>query len=165
MEQTFFDYVEQWCTRYIPMAHHRDTNPRFFLTESFYGLMDFMVQIDAQTQGPCVVMETMTDGTIDKYQHAEYAIYFFVRADEQGDGRSAHAALESAKLHASRFINYLRSQKDKLGQSFPYYRMSTESVQLHPVGPLYNHWYGIYITLDDVQQYNQCSDQSLYLTD
>lgn len=160
MENDFFEFVEHWCRIYKPIAHDGERHRQFFLTESFYGLMDFMREIDAESEGPCVIMENMTEGHIDKHEHTDYTIYFFVRAEEQGDGELARVALNQAKEHARNFIRYIRTMK--FNEGFPFRNINLSDVRFQPVGPLYNHWYGIGITLEDIQQFNHCQDESLY---
>lgn len=157
----FFGYVERWCMRYKPMLHSEE-NKRFFLTESFSGFMDFMREIDAVAESPMVIMETQISGELSRFDSTDYVVYFFCKAETQGDGRAAkHAALES-KSHMKNFVTYLREDIKKK-PNHPFRKMNVESIRYQPIGPLYDHWYGCYIEFEDVQQLNHCVDESLYI--
>lgn len=158
----FFKYVEDWCSIYKPMLHSEE-NQRFFLTESYSGFMDFMRGIDAQTEGPMVVMETMTGGSLTKWDEEEYVIYFFSKAEIQGDGREAKKAARDALSHLFNFVFYLRDDIKKTGPSHPFAKMNLESIRYQAVGPLYDHWYGYYLTVEDIQMVDHCPDESLYI--
>ena len=166
----FDEFVEDWASIYKPMLHEKgeySRNRRFFLTDTEAGLIDFMTSIQPD-QSPCVVMESSQEGTIGRgLDRPQYTLYFMVRAEIMGDGKSAYEAKLEAKQHMKKFITYIRNCQEveereqrtvgvrniEVEDGLPYYS----------VGPFYNGWYGVYITLEDVQRFSKCVNEDDYI--
>lgn len=161
----FTDFVEHWCERYRPMLHipgRTSKNQRFFLTDTYMGLTDFMTNVQPD-RSPCVVMETNQEGTLtDAYDRPRHTIYFMVQADEMSDGRSAYAAKLEAKEHLLKFLTYLRRMQDLDHPGVQNIKID-DLLDYQTVGPLYNGWFGVYVTLEDVRQLNRCVIEDDYL--
>ncbi len=168
MDFRFEDFVEHWCTIYQPLQHvpgERSKNKRFFLTDTTYlGMSDFMANIGSRTSS-CVVMESSVEGTVkgglDIQQHT---IYFFAKAKSTQDGSDAREAMLEAKGYMTEFLAYLR-QKQREGMEELQRINLDERNAYQAIGPLYNNWYGIYITLEDVRQIAICVDKDKYINE
>ena len=168
MDFRFEDFVEHWCTIYKPLQHvpgERSKNKRFFLTDTTYlGMSDFMANIGSRAS-TCVVMESSVEGTvkggIDMQQHT---LYFFAKAKSTQDGADARAAMLEAKGHMTEFLAYLR-QKQREGMEELQHVNLDERTGYLSIGPMYNNWYGIYITLEDVRQVRLCVDEGSYVVE
>ena len=166
MDFRFEDFVEHWCEIYKPLQHvpgERSKNKRFFLTDTTYlGMADFMSNIDSRISA-CVVMEGAVEGTtkggLDMPQET---IYFFVKAEKMQSGRCARDAMHEAKIHKEKFIAYMREQQGLGVKELQRFNLD-DRTSYQPIGPLYNGWYGIYITLEDVRQINMCVDPNDYI--
>lgn len=156
---TFYDIVEQWASHYVKMQHvpgDRSGNERVFMTDTYMGMVDFMTNIRPESS-PCVVMESNQDGNInDGKDRINHAVYFMVRADKMSDGRSALEAKLEAKEHMKKFLAWART-KLKDNPDIPENRFDlNESIDYNTVGPFYDGWYGVYITINEVDTFNQC---------
>lgn len=168
----FDSFVENWATVYKPMLHDpspNGRNKRFYLTDTYMGLVDFMTNI-RPNQSPCIIMESSQEGAItDRFDYPRYALYFMVQADIMSNGRAAIEAEIEAKTHMIKFINYLRHQKrmnEILHQRSGLENIKIESyLDYQPVGPFYNGWYGIQITLENLEAYSQCVISDDYIVD
>lgn len=163
----FEKFVEHWCEIYRPMQHvpgEKSRNKRFFLTDTYMGMSDFMTSISVR-QSPCVVMESGVEGHflrgLDQPQHS---VYFLVKAKDTQDGFEAREAKLEAKGHMQEFLAYLRYCQNRGDEELQRINLD-ERIGYQTIGPLYNNWYGIYITLDDTQQYTLCIDESKYVDD
>lgn len=166
MDFRFEKFVEHWCSIYKPLQHvlgEKSKNKRFFLTDTTYlGMADFMTNIDSRISA-CVVMEGAVEGTTKGgLDMPSETIYFFVKADKMQSGRSARNAMYEAKKHKEEFVKYMREQQ-KLGVEELQQFNLDERISYEPLGPLYNGWYAIYITLDNVQQMNMCTNPDDYI--
>lgn len=165
MDFRFESFVENWCTIYRPLQHvpgERSKNKRFFLTDTTYlGMADFMANIGNRSSS-CVVMESSVEGTLvrglDVQQHT---IYFFVKATDTQDGHAAREALLEAKTHMNEFLAYLR-QKQSEGMSELQNINLDDRSGYQSVGPLYNGWWGVFITIEDTRQVRLCVDKDKY---
>lgn len=165
MDFRFESFVENWCTIYRPLQHvpgERSKNKRFFLTDTTYlGMSDFMANIGSRASS-CVVMESSVEGTLvrglDVQQHT---IYFFVKATDTQDGHAAREALLEAKTHMNEFLAYLR-QKQSEGMSELKNINLDDRSGYQSVGPLYNGWWGVYLTIEDTRQVRLCVDKDKY---
>lgn len=165
----FDEFVEHWATIYRPMLHQPGRtarNRRFFLTDTYMGLVDFMTQIRPD-QSPCVVMESAQEGTInDRFDYPRYSLYFMVRAADMSDGRSAMEAKVEAKEHLLKFLNYLRSRRDD--RLSPYQRLlqniKTDGyLDYQTIGPMYDGWFGVTVTLENLIPYSLCVNGEDYV--
>lgn len=160
----FGEFVEHWAEIYRPMQHvpgKRSKNQRFFLTDTYMGMTDFMTTIQPD-KSPCVIMESNAEGELsDSYDMPEYTLYFMVRAEEMSDGTSARIAKREAKTHMKKFITYLKRKQDNEEPGVR--NIDTSRVRYQTVGPMYDGWFGVTITLDDVQSLNRCVDRDDYL--
>ncbi|MGN0091275.1 MAG: hypothetical protein ACI36Z_10045 [Alloprevotella sp.] len=156
---TFYEIVEQWAERYVKMQHvpeERGGNQRFFLTDTYMGMVDFMTNIHPD-RSPCVVMESNQDGNINEGKdRINHTIYFMVRAEEMNDGRSALQAKLEAKEHMKKFLAWARSLVAN-NPDIPENRFDlNENIDYNTVGPFYDGWYGVYISISEVDNFNQC---------
>lgn len=160
----FDDFVEHWAEIYRPMQHvpgKRSKNQRFFSTDTYMGMTDFMTSIQPK-QSPCVIMESNVEGDLSEfYDMPEYTLYFMVRAEEMNDGSSARTAKKEAKKHMNKFIAYLRRKQEEEHPSVK--NIDLSRVHYQTIGPMYDGWYGATITLADVQGINQCMDSEDYI--
>lgn len=164
-EFRFEEFVEHWAEIYRPMQHvrgERSKNKRFFLTDTYLGLSDFMINVGVR-QSPCVIMESDVEGTFaNGLDQPQYTLYFMVRASETQSGFASREAKIEAKGHAKKFLAYLRDCQYKGDQDLQRINLD-ERMGYQTIGPLYNGWYGVYITIDDVQQYTLCMDKNDYV--
>lgn len=160
----FYDFVEHWAEIYKPMQHIRgknSKNERFFLTDTYMGLSDFMTNVQPQ-KSPCVIMETNLEGNLtEQFDTPRYTIYFMVRSDRMVDGREAKEAKSEAKEHMLKFFTYLKHRQD-MGM-FDVRNIKLENTDYQTIGPLYNGWYGVTITLQDVESIDRCISYEDYL--
>lgn len=161
----FDEFVEHWAEIYLPMQHlpgKRSRNQRFFQTDTFMGLTDFMTTIQPD-KSPCVIMESNEEGELsDFYDKPEYTLYFMVRAEEANDGSSARKAKREAKIHMKKFIAYLKEKQENEESGVG--NIDVNSVRYQTIGPMYDGWFGVTITLEDVQKLNRCVDDNDYVT-
>lgn len=160
----FDEFVEHWAEIYRPMQHvpgKRSKNQRFFLTDTYMGMTDFMTTIQPD-KSPCVIMESNAEGELsDSYDMPEYTLYFMVRADDMNDGSSARMAKREAKTHMKKFMSYLKRKQE--GDEPGVGNINTSRVRYQTIGPMYDGWFGVTITLDDVQSLNRCVDRDDYI--
>ena len=161
----FYEMVEQWSECYVPMQHEagiRTGNQRFFLTDTYMGMADFMTSIQPE-HSPCVVMESNQDGRIEEGKDfINHTIYFMVRAEDMNDGRSAKEAKQEAKEHMHKFLAWARWKLDGC-PDMPHSRFNLDSVDYNTAGPMYDGWYGVYITIVEVYSFDQCVHPHDYL--
>lgn len=154
----FYEVVEQWAESYVQMQHtpgEMGTNKRFFLTDTYMGMVDFMTNIQPDSS-PCVVMESNQDGRIEEGKdYMNHTIYFMVRAENMSDGRSALKAKLEAHEHAHKFIAWARNMLEER-EDIPDSRFNLSSIDYNTVGPMYDGWYGVYITIEEVATFSQC---------
>lgn len=162
----FDQFVERWCEVYAPMQHvpgETSRNKRFFFVDNYASMTDFMNSIPS-TESPCVVMESNQEGLIKGGKEMpEYTLYFMVKTGtSKPDGRKAHAAKLEAKEHMLKFMAYLRYKiEEEEDRDLKY--IDIEDVQYATVGPLYNGWYAVTITLSDVKAWNLCINPQDYV--
>ena len=165
-------FTEHWASIYKPMLHQKGKyarNKRFYLTDTYMGLVDFITNI-APGHSPCVIMESAQEGTISsRFDYPRYSLYFMVQADDMGDGISAMDAKLEAKEHMMKFVNYLREkQRENERKNL---RSGIEGIKIDEylnydtVGPFYNGWYGVQITLENLLAYNLCVSPDDYIED
>lgn len=165
MDFRFENFVEHWCSIYKPLQHvpgERSKNKRFFLTDTTYlGMSDFMANIGNRASS-CVVMESSVEGTVkgglDMQNHT---IYFFSRAKNSQDGVDAREAMLEAKALMKEFLSYMRQKQHSGMEELQNFDLDSRN-SYQSVGPLYNGWYGVYITLEDVRQTSLCVNQDDY---
>lgn len=165
MEQfEFDDFVEHWAEIYRPMQHlpgKTSKNKRFFLTDTFMGMVDFMTAIRPE-QSPCVIMESNIEGELSElYDTPEYTLYFMVRSEDMSDGVGARRSKREAKVHMKKFMAYLKNKQDAGCHTVR--NVDVNRVRYQTIGPMYDGWYGITITLNDVTSLNNCVDNNDYL--
>lgn len=160
----FDDFVERWAEVYRPMQHvpgKRSKNQRFFLTDTYMGMSDFMTGIQPD-KSPCVVMESNAEGELsDFYDMPEYTLYFMVRAEEMSDGHSARLAKREAVLHMKKFVSYLKQKQQNEEPSV--INIEVERIRYQTVGPMFDGWFGVTITLNDVKKMNGCVNEEDYI--
>ena len=162
---TFQTIVRNWCRRYKPMLDNIQAgNQRFFLTDSYLGMVEFAKSI-SNAQSPCVVMESNVEGYLDGGRIVRnYYIYFFVRARNMADGDAAAEAKEEAWAHAQHFITWLRNRceqhptcKDLRGIDLD------SSIDIQTVGPIENGWFGVLLQISRYESLNLCEEEQLYI--
>ncbi len=168
----FDKFTEHWASVYRPMLHQKGKyarNKRFYLTDTYMGLVDFMTNIRPD-QSPCVVMESAQEGTMtDRFDYPRYSLYFMVRAEDMSDGESAMDAKTEAKQHMQKFMNYLRSKQEEDARCN--LRTGISGIKIEQfmnydtVGPFYDGWYGVQITLENLEAYSTCVSQDDYIED
>lgn len=161
----FDQFVERWCMSYKPMLHEpgeTSKNKRFFFVDNYASMTDFMNSIP-KTTSPCVVMESNQEGMIKGGKETpEYTLYFMTKMESsKPDGRMAHAVKLEAKQHMLKFMAYLR-HKIEMEEDKDLKYIDIDDVQYATVGPLFNGWYAVTITLSDVKAWNLCIDPNDY---
>lgn len=160
----FDDFVEHWAEIYRPMQHvpgKKSKNKRFFSTDTYMGLTDFMTTVQPD-KSPCVIMESNAEGELsDSFDMPEYTLYFMVRAEDMSDGVSAKIAKREAKMHMKEFFTYLKNKQEE--EVCGVENIDTSRVRYQTVGPMYDGWWGITITLNDVIQLNGCINGGNYI--
>lgn len=160
----FDQFVENWCMVYKPMHHEpgeASKNKRFFFVDNYVSMTDFMTSIP-NTSSPCVLMESNQEGMIKGGKETpEYTLYFMVKTGtSKPDGRLAHAVKLEAKQHMLKFMSYLR---EKMDECRDLQHIDVEEVPYATIGPFYNGWYAVTITLTDVKAWNLCIDPNDYM--
>lgn len=160
----FDDFVEHWAEIYRPMQHvpgKKSKNKRFFSTDTYMGMSDFMTTVQPD-KSPCVIMESNAEGELsDSFDMPEYTLYFMVRAKDMSDGAAAKVAKREAKMHMKKFITYLKNKQEEEVRGVE--NIDTSRIRYQTVGPMYDGWWGVTITLSDVQGLNRCMDGNDYL--
>jgi len=114
MEFDYIKFTEEWAEIYKPMLHtpgFSGMNKRFFITDSYMTMVDFMAHMDPTTS-PCVITESQQEGNVEEgWDYPMYSFYFMVRGDEMNDGKEAVQAKRSAKEIMMDFINFIRTFK------------------------------------------------------
>lgn len=162
---TFESIVRMWCKRYKLM---RDSpqNRRFYFTDSTAGVVELVKNINHKFS-PCVVMESDVEGggPIER-PSMTYPIYFFVRAEEMSDGDAAVVAKNAAKMHAMRFLSWLKKKHDQELAEKPdgdFARIDLSGyINFSTVGPLQDGWYAVLVQLEREEPLNLCVDEDLY---
>lgn len=192
MEFNYIRFCEEWTSLYKPMHHvpgPDSLNKRFFICDSYVYLTEFLRGSMDPECSPCVVTESQQEGNIqDGKDYARYTFYFLVRSGETHDGHTAYRAKRDAKHVMLDFVNFVRLFKypDEYQESLDslpleegqYLYMLRDAVKdgdrcmeniniedftYESLNELYDTWYGVVITLDDMNTYNMCTDLSLYL--
>lgn len=137
-------------------------NKRFFFVDNYASMTDFMNSIP-KTTSPCVVMESNQEGMIKGgKENPEYTLYFMTKMEtSKPDGRMAHSVKLEAKQHMLKFMAYLR-HKIEMEEDRDLKNIDIDDVQYATVGPLFNGWYAVTITLSDVKAWNLCIDPNDY---
>lgn len=168
----FDKFVEHWASIYKPMLHEKGRygrNKRFFLTNTYMGMVDFMTNIRPD-QSPCVVMESGQEGTMTEGKdYPRYSLYFMVRAEEMSEGSSTMEASMEAKMHMQKFIVYLRNKKEynemhRIKSGLDHIKIE-QYMDYQTVGPMYDGWYGVLITLENLEAFSTCIIQDDYIED
>lgn len=138
-------------------------NKRFFFVDNYASMADFMSAIPT-TESPCVIMESNQEGMIrGGRENPEYTLYFMVKSGtSKPDGRLAHSVKLEAKGHMLKFMAYLR-MKIEVEEDKDLKYIDIEDVQYLTVGPLYNGWYAVTVTLSDVKAWRLCVDPQDYV--
>jgi uncharacterized protein YggE len=85
------------------------------------------------------------------------------------DGESAMDAKTEAKQHMQKFMNYLRSKQEEDARRN--LRTGIAGIKIEQfmnydtVGPFYDGWYGVQITLENLEAYSTCVSQDDYIED
>lgn len=168
----FDKFVEHWASLYKPMLHEKGRhgrNKRFFLTDTYMGMVDFMTQIRPD-RSPCVIMESGQEGTMtDRFDYPRYTLYFMVRAQDMSDGTSAMDAKIEAKQHMQKFLIYLRRKKEE--DELHRRKSGLENIKIEQyldyqtVGPMYDGWFGVLISLENLEAYSTCIVADDYIED
>ena len=129
--------------------------------DNYVSMTDFMTSIP-NTSSPCVLMESNQEGMIKGGKETpEYTLYFMVKTGtSKPDGRLAHAVKLEAKQHMLKFMSYLR---EKMDECRDLQHIDVEEVPYATIGPFYNGWYAVTITLTDVKAWNLCIDPNDYM--
>lgn len=167
MAKSMSSIVREWTRLYKPMMDGvtRDRR-RFFMTDSFQGMVEFAKGIP-NTASPCVVMESNVEGYVDNGRiFRNYPIYFYVRARAMSDGDAAAEAKEAAWKHAQNFLTWLReaSRKNEFDESYNGIILS-ENIDIETVGPLENGWFAVLLQLERDESMDLCVDEGLYLSE
>lgn len=168
----FDQFTEHWASIYRPMLHEKGKyarNKRFYLTDTYMGLVDFMTNIRPD-QSPCVVMESAQEGSMtDRFDYPRYSLYFMVRAEDMSDGESAMSAKLEAKQHMQKFMNYLRAKQEEDARRKQKTGIAGIKIEQYmnydTVGPFYDGWYGVQITLENLEAYSFCVSPDDYIED
>lgn len=159
-----YDFIEQWATRYRPIQHTPEPegrNRRFFLTTGFMGLADFMRESDID-RSPSIIMETNIDGDFADCDTTNYTIYCAVRAVEQSDGRASLHAIQEAKAHLKKLLTYMRIEKRKHNPLLDGVNPE-QAVHYQSEGPIYDGWFAVYFTIEQVNTTSLCIDSNDYI--
>ena len=102
----------------------------------------------------------------DRYDNPRYTLYFMVRAEKMSDGMAAYEAKLEAKMHMQKFVNWLRDKQDK--EEYERKSEGVKNIRIEDnmnqtVGPFYDGWYGVLISLEDTQSYSRCVISEDYL--
>lgn len=190
MDFLFDRFVEGWATLYAPMRHTPGidgSNKRFFICDSYMTMTEFMTNMEPEAS-PCVIIESQQEGSVrDGKDYPRYALYFMVRASEMNNGHFAIIAKRDAKRVMMDFINFLRAFKypddyaslldgldlpqgsylSNLREAVEHGDRCLENIGIEDfayesINQMYDGWYGVQVTLDDMCVINQCLDPELY---
>lgn len=193
MQFNYVRFTEEWATMYKPMHHvpgEDSLNKRFFICDSYMTMTSFMEHMDPE-HTPCVIVESQQEGNVQMGKdYPRYSFYFMVRSGETHEGYTAYDAKSEAKMVMMDFINFIRMFKYwdengneqrlaalplKEGDYLHELRTSVQSgdrclenvniedFNYESLNELYDSWYGVQVTLEDMQTYNMCADLSLYI--
>ena len=157
--------LEEWAMKYKPMQHvpgETSTNKRLFFFDSIVAIPDFMTKVNS-TKSPCMGYEFPLIGEIKGGKVLPiYTIYFFVKQEERKvTGKELSAEVNQEALnHAFKFIIWLK-EKQESDRSLA--NINLEEVPYRTYGPLMNGWYGVFIQVRDVDQFNLCIDPTDYI--
>lgn len=192
MDFNYVRFTEEWAMLYKPMHHvpgEDSLNRRFFICDSYMNMTSFMEHMDPDCS-PCVIVESQQEGNIENGKdYPRYSFYFMVRSGQTHEGYSAFDAKSEAKRVMMDFINFIRAFKncDEGGNERILYNLTLpsgsylyelreavlqgdqcmmnidiESLTYESLNELYDTWYGIQVTIGDMQVYDMCLDLSLY---
>mgnify|MGYP003412898214 CR=1 FL=1 len=158
----FYHFVERWCMSYKPMLHEpgeTSKNNRFLYVDSYLAMTDVCKNIPT-LKSPCLVMESAQEGTMDeRFDYPEYTLYFMVKGDVKPDGRKNFMAKWEAKQHWLKFRTYFSNKKEDMKE---FEHLSLENLQYSTIGPLFNGWYAVAVTIPNIEKLNQCIDPNDY---
>lgn len=158
----FDQFVERWCMSYKPMLHEpgeTSKNNRFLYVDSYLAMVDVCKNIPT-LKSPCLVMESAQEGTMDeRFDYPEYTLYFMVKGDVKPDGRKNFMAKWEAKQHWLKFRTYFSNKKEDMKE---FEHLSLENLQYSTIGPLFNGWYAVAVTIPNIEKLNQCIDPNDY---
>ena len=192
MKFDYIKFTEEWATLYKPMHHipgEDSMNKRFHICDSYMTMTEFLQGSMDPECTPCVITESQQEGSIQGgMDYPRYTFYFLVRSGETHNGHSAVRAKKDAKAIMIDFLNFIRMFKyadeyeDDLKamplpeDSYLYSlraavmdgdpnmsNLNIEDVVYESLNELYDTWYGVTFTLDDVNVFNMCVDLSQYV--
>lgn len=190
MNFEFDKFTEEWAQIYAPMKHTPGidgTNKRFFICDSYMAMTEFMTGMEPENS-PCVIIESQQEGNVDHGKdYPRYAMYFMVRANEMNDGHEAVKAKKSAKQVMIDFVNFIRPFKyyedyGKLIEEIEFkegsylyqlreavrtgdycmQNIGIDNFTYESLNQLYDGWYGVQLSLEDMVPYSMCLDQYNY---
>ena len=158
----FDQFVESWCMSYKPMLHEpgeNSKNNRFLFVDCYLAMVAVCKNIPT-LKSPCLVMESAQEGTMDeRFDYPEYTLYFMVKGDVKPDGRKNFMAKLEAKQHWLKFRTYFSNKKEDMKE---FEHLSLENLQYSTIGPLFNGWYAVAVTIPNIEKLNQCIDPNDY---
>ncbi len=193
MTFNYVHFTEEWAQLYKPMHHEPgpdSLNRRFYICDSYMNMTSFMEHIDPEYT-PCVIVESQQEGNIQEGKdYPRYSFYFMVRSGQTHEGYSAFDSKSEAKKVMVDFVNFIRlfkyaddnDNEDALSQlnleSCPYLdslrtavlrgdqcmmNLGIEDFVYESLNEMADTWYGVQLTIDDMQTYDMCADLSLYI--
>lgn len=165
-------------------------NRRFYICDSYNNMTSFMEHMDTECT-PCVIVESQQEGNVTEGKdHPVYSFYFMVRSGSTHEGYSAYDSKREAKKVMMDFVNFVRVFKyayedptyfsllKKLPIKNDTYlsalraavmngdpcmmNLGVEDFLYETLNEMADTWYGVQMTLDDVQLYDMCADISMY---
>lgn len=165
-------------------------NRRFFICDSYMNMTSFMEHMDPECT-PCVIVESQQEGNIQEGRdYPYYSFYFMVRAGNTHEGYSAYDAKNEAKKVMMDFVNFIRMFKYCQDSEEHYKNLTSlhldensylyslresvlngyncmsqiniEDFVYESLNELYDTWYGVQATFEDILLYDMCVDISLY---
>lgn len=158
----------------------------FTMTEFLKGSVDPevspCVMVESQQEG------NVEEGR----DYPRYSFYFLVRAEDTHNGHMAYDSKSDAKKIMMDFVNFIRAFKSPyeyttptgtpLVSTLPFaegsyldslrkdilngfncmMNINIENFTYESLNELYDGWYGVQMTLDDIQIYDMCLDEAMY---
>ena len=165
----FSTIIKEWASKYKPMLHVDPTptkkgNQRVFLFENIMTIPQFMGKLP-MNQSPCVGFEYLPEGSLKggKFK-AEYTVHFTVCQGtvKPTDKDASNRATQECMKHLIAFVNWIRLQQQNGRKEVQNIDLESTELRIAPYGPFLNGWYDVYLTLDNVETYSMCADETDY---
>lgn len=191
MDFNYVRFTEEWAQLYKPMHHipgPDSLNKRFYICDSYFTMTEFLKGSVDPEVSPCVMVESQQEGNVQEGRdYPRYSFYFLVRAEDTHNGHMAYDSKSDAKKIMMDFVNFIRIYKypDEYRNLLLQLPL-TEGTYLHELrmailngdqcmmniniddfvyeslNELYDGWYGVQVTLDDMQVYDMCLDLAMF---